>query len=262
MSSPAFKVVKSVRDQVSKEEWQTRVDLAAAYRLTDHFGMTELTANHISARVPGTNDQFLINPHGMLYDEITASSLIRIDLNGKILFNATDFDVNEAGFVIHSAIHAARHDVECVAHTHTPAGMAVSAMKCGLLPLAQTFLRFADVAYHDYEGAATTGRMDERERLVKDLGNKEAMVLKNHGLLTCGPSIPWAFNLMYRMERACLTQIMTLSCNTEYELPPVGVIAAAKQMIANPRPGQMATGDRAWPALLRRLDRIDPSYKN
>ena len=262
MSSPAFKVVKSVREQVSKEEWDVRVNLAAAYRLTDLFDMTDLTANHISARVPGTHDQFLINPYGMLYDEITASSLIRIDLNGKILFNATEYPVNEAGFVIHSAIHSARHDVDCIAHTHTPAGMAVSAMKCGLLPLAQSFMRFSDIAYHDFEGVATEGRMDERERLVKDLGNKEAMILKNHGLLTCGPTIAWAFNLILRMERACITQIMTLSCNTPYDLPAKDIVSAAKEMIANPLPGRPKTGDIAWPALLRRLDRIDASYKN
>lgn len=262
MSSPAFKVVKPVREQVSKEEWEVRVNLAAAYRLTEMFNMTELTANHISARVPGTDDQFLLNPYGMLYDEVTASSLIRIDIKGKILFNATEYPVNEAGFVIHSAIHAARHDVDCIAHTHTPAGMAVSSMKCGLLPLAQSFVRFQDIAYHEWEGIATEGRLDERERLVQDLGSKEAMILKNHGLLTCGPSIPWAFNLMHRLERACITQIMTMSCNTPFDLPPKDAMAAAAEMIANPIPGRPRTGDIPWRALLRRLDRQQPDYKN
>lgn len=262
MSSPAMRVVKTVREQVSKEEWETRVNLAAAYRLVHLFDMTDLTANHISARVHGTTDQFLINPYGMLYDEITASSLIRIDLEGKILFNATEYPVNEAGFVIHSAIHSARHDVDCVAHTHTPAGMAVSAMKCGLLPLAQTFMRFADVAYHDFEGVATAGRLDERERLVQDLGNKESMVLRNHGLLTCGPTIGYAITLLLRMEQACKTQIMTLSCNTDYQLPPADVIDAARKDMANPNLGRPKIGDIAWPALLRRLDRLDPSYKH
>ena len=142
VNSPAIKIVKSVRDQVSPEEWQTRVDLAACYRLTAMYGMTEMIANHISCRVPGSHDQFLINPYGMLYEEIDASCLIKVDLEGNTLFNASDYGVNAAGFVIHSAIHMAKPEMECVAHTHTPAGMAVSAMECGLLPLAQTSMRF------------------------------------------------------------------------------------------------------------------------
>jgi hypothetical protein len=162
VSSPAIKIVKSVREQVSPEEWQTRVDLAACYRLTALYGMTEMIANHISCRVPGSPDHFLINPYGMLYEEIDASCLIKVDLDGNTLFNASDYGVNAAGFVIHSAIHMARHDVDCVAHTHTPAGMAVSAMECGLLPLAQTSMRFLHVAYHDFEGIADD--VGERER--------------------------------------------------------------------------------------------------
>jgi len=154
VSSPAIKVVKSVREQVSPEEWQTRVDLAACYRLTALYGYTEMIANHISCRVPGTTDHFLINPYGMLYEEIDASCLIKVDCNGNTLFNASDYHVNAAGFVIHSAIHMARKDMDCVAHTHTPAGMAVSAMECGLLPLAQTSMRFLHIAYHDFEGIA------------------------------------------------------------------------------------------------------------
>jgi len=184
VGSPAVKVVKSVQEQVSPEEWQARVDLAACYRLTAMYGMTEMVANHISCRVPGTTDQFLINPYGMLYEEIDASSLIKIDVEGNTLFNASDYDVNVAGFVIHSAIHMAKHDMDCVAHTHTPAGMAVSAMECGLLPLAQTSMRFLHIAYHDFEGIADN--VDERERLVRDLGDNEAMILRNHGLLVVG----------------------------------------------------------------------------
>src|SRR3954452_24250666 len=172
---------QSVRDQVSAEEWETRVNLAACYRLMHEYGMTEMIANHISARVPGTHDQFLLNPYGLLYEEMDASSLIKVDLDGNVLFNATDYSVNTAGFVIHSAVHMARHDVDCVAHTHTPAGMAVSAMECGLLPLAQTSMRFLHTAYHDFEGIADD--VGERERLVADLGNHEAMILRNHGLL-------------------------------------------------------------------------------
>ena len=188
VSSPAIKVVKSVREQVSAEEWQTRVDLAACYRLTAMYGMTEMIANHISCRVPGTQDQFLINPYGMLYEEIDASCLIKVDVDGNTIFNASNYGVNAAGFVIHSAIHMARHDMDCVAHTHTPAGMAVSAMECGLLPLAQTSMRFLHVGYHDFEGIADD--VGERERLVRDLGNHEAMILRNHGLLVVGRTIP------------------------------------------------------------------------
>lgn len=258
MSAPALKIRKPVREQVSKEEWETRVNLAACYRLMAEFGMTEMIANHISARVPGTTNEFLINPYGMLYEEMTASSMIRIDLDGKVLFNATEYDVNQAGYVIHSAIHAARHDVECIIHTHTLAGMAVSAMKCGILPIAQSSMRFAEIAYHDYEGVAL--RLDERERLVKNLGDREAMVLRNHGLLTVGPSIPECFNNMYRLERACQLQVTALSCNTELQLPPAEVVRYTNE--------QMRSGNRRryglleWPTLLRKLDRIDPSYRN
>ena len=212
-SSPAIKVVKSVREQVSAEEWQARVDLAACYRLTSIYGMTEMVANHISCRVPGTTDQFLINPYGMLYEEIDASCLIKVDVEGNTLLNESDYDVNVAGFVIHSAIHMAKHDMDCVAHTHTPAGMAVSAMECGLLPLAQTSMRFLHIGYHDFEGIADD--VDERARLVRDLGDHEAMILRNHGLLVVGRTVPAAFNVLFRLERACQVQIMALSCNTK-----------------------------------------------
>jgi len=195
----------------------------------------------------------------MLYEELTASSLIKIDVEGNILFNATDYGINQAGYVIHSAIHGARHDVECIIHTHTLPGMAVSAMKRGLMPIAQTSLRWAKgVSYHAYEGIALN--LDERERLVKDLGDTDAMILKNHGLLTCGPSIPECFNNMYRLERACQLQVMTLSCNTEIELPPQEVVNEAWRLF---QPGvRRRFGLLEWPALLRKLDRIDTSYKN
>lgn len=258
MNAPAIRITKPVREQVSKEEWETRVNLAACYRLMADFGMVEMIANHISAKVPGTDNEFLINPYGMLYEEMTASSMIRIDIEGKVLFNATDYGVNQAGYVIHSAVHAARHDAECIIHTHTLAGMAVSAMKGGILPIAQSSMRFSDIAYHDYEGVAL--RLDERERLVKNLGNREAMVLRNHGLLTVGPSIPECFNNMYRLERACQLQVTALSCNTELQLPPQEVVKYTNE--------QMRSGNRRryglleWPAMLRKLDRIDPSYRN
>ncbi len=249
---------QSVREQVGEKDWVTRVNLAACYRLMHEYGMVEMIANHISARVPGSHDQFLINPYGMLYEEITASSLIKIDIDGNVLFNATEYGINKAGYVIHSAVHAARHDVECVIHTHTLAGMAVSAMKSGLLPIAQTAMRFGSVAYHDYEGPALN--LDERERLVKDLGNQEAMILRNHGLLTVGPTIAECFNNMYRLERACQLQVTTLSCNTEIRLPPNEVV---KQTQDGFKPGaRRRWGLLEWPALLRKLDKIDPSYRD
>ena len=260
VSAPAIKIVKSVRDQVSAEEWKTRVDLAACYRLTAMYGMTEMIANHISCRVPGHNDQFLINPYGMLYEEIDASCLIKVDVEGNTLFNASDYNVNVAGFVIHSAIHMAKHDVDCVAHTHTPAGMAVSAMECGLLPLAQTSMRFLHIAYHNFEGIADDP--EERERLVADLGQHEAMVLRNHGLLVVGRTVPAAFNVLYRLERACEVQVMALSCNTKLVYPPQDVLEATFDKVKPRVDRPNRNGDLAWPALLRKLDRTDPSYRN
>lgn len=258
MNAPAIKGRKPVREQVSKEEWEARVNLAACYRLMHEYGMVEMVANHISARVAGSESEFLINPYGMLYEEMTASSMIRIDLEGNVLFNATDYGVNHAGYVIHSAVHAARHDVDCVIHPHTLAGMAVSAMKTGLLPIAQTAMRFGEIAYHGYEGPALN--LDERERLVKDLGDREAMILKNHGLLACGASIPECFNNMFRLERACQLQVMTLSCNTEIQLPPLEVVKHTQEGF---RPGvRRRWGVLEWPALLRKLDRVDPSYRD
>lgn len=249
---------KPVRELVGPEEWETRVNLAACYRLVELYGMTEMVANHISARVPGREDQFLINPYGMFYEEITASSLVRIDLEGNVLFNASGHDVNRAGFVIHSAVHAGRPDVDCVIHTHTIAGMAVSAMKCGLLPLVQTSMRFAKIGYHDYEGVAIDTA--ERERLVRDLGEHDGMILRNHGLLVVGPSIPEAFNNIYRLERACQVQVAAMACNTELELPPEGVVEHTWRLY---QPGvRRRFGLLEWPGLLRRLDRIDPSYRD
>jgi ribulose-5-phosphate 4-epimerase/fuculose-1-phosphate aldolase len=258
MNAPAIKITKPVREQVSGEEWETRVNLAACYRLMNEYGMVEMVANHISARVPGTENEFLINPYGMLYEEMNASSMIRIDLEGNVLFNATEYGVNQAGYVIHSAIHGARHDVDCIIHTHTLAGMAVSAMKCGLMPIAQTAMRWAKgVSYHEFEGIAI--RTEERERLVQDLGTNDALILRNHGLLTCGPSIPECFNNMFRLERACQLQVTALSCNTELQLPPQEVIDRCWHLF---QPGvRRRLGLLEWPSLLRKLDRADPSYR-
>ena len=183
---------KSIRGQVSAEEWQARVDLAACYRLVDKYGMTDLIYNHITARIPGSADHLLINLYGMLYKEITASSLVKIDVEGEIIWKPeTDYGINKSGYVIHGAIHKARPDVACVLHTHTRAGIAVSAMTCGLLPLSQTSMRFVGhIGYHDYEGPAVD--LDERERIVEDLGPHDALIMRNHGLLTCGATIQQA----------------------------------------------------------------------
>jgi ribulose-5-phosphate 4-epimerase/fuculose-1-phosphate aldolase len=249
---------RAVREQVSPEEWQKRVDLAACYRLVNLYGMDEMIANHISTRVPGEENAFLINPYGLLYDQMHASGFVKIDYDGNVLFNPTEYGINRAGFVIHSAIHRARHEVDCVIHTHTLAGMAVSAMKCGLLPLAQTAMRFIDVGYHDYEGVAIN--MDEQERLVRDLGDREVLILKNHGLIATGASIAEGFNNIFRLERACQLQVMALSCNTELSMPPRDVIEASNKLYL---PGvRRRFGLLEWPALLKKLDAIDPSYKD
>jgi ribulose-5-phosphate 4-epimerase/fuculose-1-phosphate aldolase len=258
MAVSQLKQKQSVREQVGEKEWETRVNLAACYRLMHEYGMVEMIANHISARVPDTQDQFLINPYGMLYEEITASSLIKIDIEGNVVFNATEYGINKAGYVIHSAVHAACHEIDCVIHTHTLAGMTVSAMKQGLMPIAQSAMRFKDIAYHDYEGPALN--LDERERLVKDLGDHEAMILRNHGLLTVGPSIAECFNNMFRLERACQLQVMALSCNSEITLPPHEVVQETQDGF---KPGvRRRWGLLEWPALLRKLDKIDASYRD
>src|SRR5437773_3878438 len=197
---------KSIRADVSPQEWQARVDLAACYRLVDRYEMTDLIYNHITARIPGDEDHLLINLYGLLYKEITASSLVKIDVEGDIVWKpATDYGINKSGYVIHGAIHKARPDVACVIHTHTRAGMAVAAMKCGLLPLSQTSMRFVGhIGYHDYEGPAVD--LDERERIVSDLGPHDALIMRNHGLPTCGATIQQAFNTMYQPEPSCPSQ--------------------------------------------------------
>jgi len=257
MSVTRIKKQKSVREQVSPGEWAKRIDLAAAYRLVHLYGMDEMIANHISARVPGKDGVFYINPYGMLYDQMHASCFVELDLDGNVVYNPTEYGINQAGFVLHSAVHKARHDVDCVIHTHTLAGMAVSAMKCGLLPLAQTAMRFTDVAYHDYEGVALN--LDEQARVVRDLGMREAMILRNHGLLVVGASIAEAFNSIFRLERACQLQVTALSCNTELSMPPRALTDATSHLY---QPGvRRRFGLLEWPALLKKLDSIDPSYR-
>jgi len=241
----------SLRGTVSDAEWQTRLDLAACYRLVALFGMTDLIYNHITARIPGTADHLLINLYGLLYREITASSLVRIDLAGNILAKPdTDYGINKSGYVIHGAIHQARPELRCVIHTHTRAGMAVSAMTCGLLPLTQTAMRFVGhLGYHDYEGPAID--LAERERLVRDLGAHDAMILRSHGLLTCGATIEQAFNTLYQLELACRTQIDAMAVRTELIAPPPQVLAHTAQLY---QPGtRRPYGVLEWPAMLRLL---------
>ncbi len=237
----------------SQEEWRARIDLAAAYRLTHHFGMTTLVYNHITARVPGTPNHFLINEFGLGYDEITASNLVKIDLDGNILDHG-DHRINIPGYIIHSAVHSARHDVQCVMHTHTPYGMAVSALEEGLLPLQQDAYQFHNrIAYHNFEGLAVD--IDERERLVTDLGDKNAMILRNHGLLTVGATVPQAWNAMWQLERAC--QIQTLAQSTGQPLRQASLPAIEKTAALFDNDDAAVT----WPWLLRSLDRKDPSCK-
>jgi ribulose-5-phosphate 4-epimerase/fuculose-1-phosphate aldolase len=242
---------RSIRDQVSPEEWQARIDLAACYRLIDRYGMTDLIYNHITARVPGPGHHLLINLYGLLYKEITASSLVKIDLEGNILWKPdTDYGINVSGYVIHGAIHRGRPDVSCVIHTHTPGGMAVSAMKCGLLPLTQTAIRFVGhIGYHDYEGPAT--ELEERERLVRHLGPHDAMILRSHGLLTCGATIQQAFNTMYQLEMSCRAQVDAMAARTELLLPPEEVLQKTAHLY---QPGtRRPYGVLEWPAMLRLL---------
>jgi ribulose-5-phosphate 4-epimerase/fuculose-1-phosphate aldolase len=247
----------SVRERVSKEEWQTRVDLAAAYQLAHLYKWTDLIYTHFSARVPGTED-FLINPYGLMFDEITASTLVKIDLEGKVLDDPLDMGVNEAGFVIHSCVHKARPEVNCVIHTHTRAGAAVSAMKCGLLPISQHAMMVqADVAYHDYEGIALY--RDEQARMARDLGSTaKAMILRNHGLLALGRTVREAFEVMYYLDCACQIQIDACSAGMQ-NVQLMSEAAARTSSEQFNRPNRPA-GYKDWPALLRMLERRGVRY--
>jgi len=249
----------SMREQVSRDEWATRVDLAACYRLVHHFGMDDLVYNHISARVPGEEGHFLINAYGMTYDEISASSLVKIDFDGKVVQDSgTGYGVNLAGFVIHSAVHRGRSDVACVIHTHTPAGMAVSAMKCGLLPLTQNAMYFGGLGYHDYEGPAVD--LDEQRRLVADLGPHEAMILRNHGLLSVGRTIAEAFVTMYWLDRACQAQVFAVSSNQKLLIPGEDVVKTTNDRY---KPGQRRKiGELEWSGLLRLVERRYPGFRD
>jgi len=251
--------IPPLRDKVSPEEWAVRVDLAAAYRLVAHYGWEDLVFTHITARVPSTEDQFLINPYGMFFDEITASSLVKIDVHGTKIQDSP-YQVNPAGFVIHSAIHAARHDAKCVLHTHTLNGVAVSTQRAGLLPISQHSISvLASLGYHDFEGPAL--RDDEKPRLVADLGDRTSLILRNHGLLTVGETVADAFVAMYYLEASCAIQVRAQSGGGELIPVPKDIIesAYAQVMAAGRPPG--SRGMLVWPGLLRRLDRLDPSYR-
>ena len=255
MSAPEVKK-SNVRELVSKEEWQVRVDLAAAYRLVADYGWDDLVFTHISARVPGPEHHFLINPYGMMFEEITASSLVKVDLDGRIVMDS-EYSINPAGFVIHSAVHAAREDALCVMHLHTDYGIAVSAQEKGLLPISQQSLFvLASLGYHDYEGLALND--EEKPRLVADLGRKTFMILRNHGLLTVGPSVADAFLSMFLLERACRIQILAQSGGGK--LVPIdprvfAQIPAQEQVVT-----QGGGGRLVWPGLLRKLDRLNADY--
>ena len=254
-------IAEDLSGQVSEAEWQARTDLAAAYRLVDMFGWADLLGTHLSARVPGEADQFLINPYGLLFEEITASSLVKVDEEGTIL-SPTEYDVNPAGFVIHSAVHMAMPELTCVMHTHTGAGVGVATQKQGLLPLTQHALAvIASTGYHAYEGIATDP--GERERLVRDLGDNRVLILRNHGLLTVGRTVGEAFVWMYRAERACRMQLAFQQSGAEaMEIPQeVQRTTIERNRLANSAKGHRPIGVKEWPALLRKLDRVDQGYR-
>jgi ribulose-5-phosphate 4-epimerase/fuculose-1-phosphate aldolase len=281
--------IPSMKSRCSPQEWQARVDLAACYRLVDLYGMSDMMANHISSHVPGEPGAFLINAYGMMYEEITASSLIKVNLAGDVLakpdFGASalgrsqtdapprraddplgrpggqqviDYGVNRAGYVIHSAIHGARPEVACVIHTHAFASMAVSALQCGLLPITQTAMRFLKIGYHDYQGVV----LDDAEKasLLADLGQREALILRNHGALVVGRTVGEAFNWAHRLELACRTQLAAMAAQTP--LVPVRPDVLEATWNNYQRGTRRPYGLMEWPALLRKLDRLDGSYRD
>jgi ribulose-5-phosphate 4-epimerase/fuculose-1-phosphate aldolase len=244
----------SEKDRVSAEEWQARVDLAACFRLIDFYDMSDLTGTHASARVPDEPDHFLINRSGEFFDEVTASSLVKVHMDGGM---AEGDDINPAGYTIHSAVLSGREDVNCVVHTHTRAGVAVSAMKCGVLPISQHSMQYFErTSFHDYEGVAI--RLDEREALQRDLGNNPVMILRNHGLLTVGAEISEAFQAIIRLETTCRIQVDAIAGG---ELTHIDeeICRSTSQMM---KQRGNYVGARSWPGHLRRLDRLDSSYKN
>jgi len=250
-------LIRSVEAQVAAGEWAVRLDLAAAYRAVAMYGWDDLVFTHISARVPGPGHHFLINPYGMMFEEITASSLVKVDLEGRKVMDSP-FDINPAGFTIHGAVHEARSDAKCVMHLHTVEGVAVSCRKEGLLPISQQSLfPLSNLAYHDYEGVALDP--DEKARLVRDLGANDNLILRNHGLLTCGENVAEAFLSMYILQKACEVQVLAQAGGGE--LVPIGrpILEGIRQ--ASKAVTRQAGGMIAWPGILRKLDRIDPSWR-
>ncbi len=250
------------RAAMSEAEWRLRVDLAACYRLVAHYGWDDLIFTHISARIPQESpdapEYFLINRYGLMFEEITASSLVKVDLHGNVVDDEPN-SINPAGFTIHSAVHEAREDAGCVIHLHTPAGVAVSAQEGGLLPISQTALfPYANLAYHDYEGVALNP--DEKQRLVADLGRCNTMLLRNHGTLALGPSVADAFLGIYVLERACATQVLAQAGGAPLRAVAPEIVGGIMEQARQVTHG--GGGRLVWPALLRKLDRLDPSYKN
>ena len=249
------RLIPTLEGKVSAEEWQTRMDLAAAYRLVAMFKWDDLVFTHITAHIPGT-EHYLINPYGLMFEEMTASSMVKIDLKGNV-HQDTPFSINPAGFTIHSAVHGARHDIQCVVHTHTLNGVAVSAQKRGVLPISQqSIFVLASLAYHDYEGVAL--RDDEKPRLVANLGDKTYLMLRNHGLLTVGRSIAEAFLAMYMFETTCQIQLAAQAGGPLTTVQPQILAGVAESM-------RVQTGNQGgafvWPALLRKVERLDPGYR-
>lgn len=249
---------RGVQQQVSDLEWQTRVDLAACYRLIALHGWDDLVFTHISAKVPGTED-FLINPYGLMFHEITASSLVKVDLAGTKQMDSP-FEINPAGYTIHSAVHEVRHDVNCVLHTHTAAGVALSTQQAGVLPLSQqSMFVLASLSYHDYEGVAL--HAEEKARLQADLGDSHYMVLRNHGLMTCASSVADAFLMMFIFQRTCEIQLMAQSSGAALTAIPPGILAGTQAMLAGVMRSSTGIGGALpWPALLRKLDEHMPGY--
>tara|TARA_B100000902_G_scaffold389256_1_gene436127 strand:- start:198 stop:968 length:771 start_codon:yes stop_codon:yes gene_type:complete len=255
--SEAILQLNEIKNRVSTEEWAIRQDLAAAYRLIAHYGWDDMVFTHLSARVPGLNDHFLLNPYGYQFSEVTASNLVKVDLDGNIVLD-NGFEVNAAGFTIHSAVHMARHDALAVMHVHTDAGVAVSSMQEGLLPLSQhAMFVYHDLAYHDWEGVALD--LDERERVVADLGDKNVMLLRNHGTLALGGSIASCFLRLYYLERACKIQLGIMSGTPN--MPNQQAIDMMQQTFNNKNSWE-GLGRAAWPSMRRLADRLDTTYQN
>lgn len=261
-ADPALKDNASLEDPA--KEWELRVQLAAAYRMIDHFGWSELIWTHTTVRVPGPEHHFLINPYGYRFDEVTASNLVKVDLDANIIGDQRQ-EINPAGFVIHSAVHMARPDVRCVMHTHTLAGMAVAALDCGLLPIGMYALGYHErVAYHDFEGPSL--ELGERDRLASNLGGKNVLILRSHGLLSCGESVAQAFVRMYRLERACQVQLAAQAAGSKLIVPPVEVCELSARLsddflVAEGDKGYSRNPNPEFTALMRLMDRKDPSYR-